>query len=203
MPNQTITLTTDADDGEYDGGGWFVSGFSNLIFVATPERSGWSFALTTSIPAGAAIVAAYFRVANNGAADSGANTLTLNVENVDPATNTIWSGTHIPPDADTGSIETYNLSEITWADGFYFGQSDTNPLDITQAIQDLVDTYGGIASGERVNIWLRETAGTGFPAFEDTSHASGRDPQLFIDWTDEPAEPAAETLHQVSTNLRW
>lgn len=183
MPNQTIVVADTANDGT-ESGGWFTTGFANINYVGGTDYIGFSFVLTTSIPAGSTILPSYLRCPG-GSDVSGSSTVEIGFEDVDPGTNTVWSGTHLPAGA-TVVTAAQQVGPVTWAaDTAYFGLGDAQATNLAAQIQELVDTFGGIASGERVNIRLRHVSGTGYLGVDDLSAPDEAFAvQLFIDWSE-------------------
>jgi hypothetical protein len=183
MPTYTITNTNE-DGNRGSSEGWLVSGFSNKIFVSDANYcGGWSFPIADQIPAGSTITSAYFRVSNDGGQDDTSNTVSVCVEDTDPATQAIFSSGNLPSLTTTGSIGFVTVGPVTWAMGYCFGSADLAPANLTTAVQALLDTYGTIEIGNRINITVVYSAGAGFPAFFDFDDAGTDEAQLIIEWT--------------------
>ena len=177
MPSQTITLSSDTNDG-YGAGSWDSSAPN---YLAANEDTGWSFAVTTQIPAGATISKAYLRI-NTNTTYSGSLISTLQVENADPATNTIWSGSHVAQGATcyTGATSaSWNCTD--YQNAWMFGESDSLPLNLSADVQSLVDNFGAIEVGHIINV-RHSSTGSG-PFIEIESAGETNSPALYIEWT--------------------
>lgn len=181
MPTQTITITATNDDGQESGGAWTASPATIYVDSGVTEVYGASFPITTTIPSGSTIVRAYFRV-NSGTDVATSSTVNLQTQSIDPAAAAQWATGNLPSNAT--ALRARNVGPVTWATNtWYFGEGEAQAQNIAADLQDLVDSYGGIASGERVNIFIEEVSGAGFVSFDDSSEGAN-DPQLFIEWTE-------------------
>lgn len=181
MANQTITLTDDADDGYTNTAGTV---FDNTApnYVDSNPGSGWSFPVVTQIPAGSTIDKCYMRV-NTNTTGSGSMTSTLKIENADPATNTAFATTTHMPAAGTffTGATSAGWNQVDYNNVWIFGEADSLPLNLTADMQALLDAFGTIEVGERINI--RHTS-PGSSLYKEIESAGGTNqPQLYIEWT--------------------
>ena len=182
-------IAADADDGEESGGGWSVGGYDDggMIYLAeadTDENAGLSWALP-AIAAGATINKEYVRVYDTANDNLGTISFVIRTEDSDPDTAVIWDEGHVP----TNNWINTDMAEQTQAfanDTWYFGEGDTKPLNINGDLQDLVDTYGAINSGDRQNIAIMpgDYAGSDWGNMEDYSDGGTNEAELYIDWTE-------------------
>lgn len=184
MPSQTLSITADAEDGWENNFGYHETA-GQLVVEAnsgagTQDWSGLSFFPTTAIPAGSTITKAYLSLYGN-AASSGSIAVRINVESANPP-HTAWSDTKLPSSGvRIGSGHT--APATVYAAGRYFGESDTNPLNLASSFQSLVDSYAPLAINERINIFL-DTADTTavYAVFDDSTDANT--PSLYLEWTE-------------------
>ncbi len=175
--SQTLTIVDTLDDGYQDGSS-FNTG---LVYFGNTNPGGFSFLATAQITAGSTINSVYirgFRVAD----DSGNSAAIIAVENAAPATNTRFSASHLP---DAATVFTANNSSaVNWIDyrnQYVFGSGDSLPVNIGSQIQSLLDTYGTINVGHRINVRITATAAS-YANMQDSEDGTS-DPQLIIDWT--------------------
>lgn len=171
MPTVTITIAAAADDGEDHGtldvpDTWATTGLgSNFAYVfqdaigAGADYEWWngSFLLGTgeNIPAGATINSAFLS-GQSGNDNSGTRAMEILVEDADPATNTAWSDSHLSNGATLYSAVA--VGNASWGNNIdVLGSGETNETDIAAAIQSLVNDYGAIDVGDRINILFRPT----------------------------------------------
>lgn len=197
MPSQTLTVAADNADGYESGGSWNVSGAGGFDYVQDAgvgyNAAAFSFVLTDQIPAGALVNSAYFR-ARTSTDVVGTITVNVQVENSDPATNTIPSGSHLP--STMTPVAAHSAGSITYViNTFYFGSADTNPVNIGSSIQTLVDSFGVLNIGDRINIFVEGTAGAGYTSFVDFTVGTNR-AQLTIDWL-----PPGDVLSDVGSTF--
>src|SRR5687767_1400545 len=152
MVDQTLPIADNLDDGYDTTSSWNASGFggAGIIFCGTGEGGGASFVLTAAIPSGSTAIAMRFRIRNRGADDSGSSTMRLETESANPTGLARFSGTKLPSSVTT--LRSRNIGPVTWADGYYFGASDTLPQNLVADLQDLINTYAGLEVGDRINI---------------------------------------------------
>lgn len=191
-------LGVNADDG-FDGyGDWNVDGLGGNNYCdeqgGDNNWPGWSWA-TPAIADNSTFNEAFFRAYND--THSGTVTANISVEDVDPASQTQWDADHLPRDASpiwqAGAADYADIGD----NQYYFGDGDEGEENIAGAFAALQTSYGEIASGDRINIYLEPGAsGSDFFGFTDYS-AAGNLPQLYIDWT-EPA--GGRTTKNTDTN---
>ena len=202
MPTQTLTIAATGNDGYQDSGTTFdTTPAVGAIYVfgpTIPENLGASFPVTTAVPAGSTINDCRFRVSNNGGDDGGASVVNPQMQNIDPTSAAVWSNSNLPSGAT--AVSAHNTASLTWAENFYFGASDTSPVQFASDLQTVIDAGGGIAVGERVNFFVEWVSGTGFPSFRDLDATGTSDMQLFIDWTEGGA--AALSIAPIIQNYR-
>uniref|UniRef100_A0A6M3L614 Uncharacterized protein n=1 Tax=viral metagenome TaxID=1070528 RepID=A0A6M3L614_9ZZZZ len=154
-----------------DGCSWATYFFSNVWFGYQDSNfPGWSFGLDGSIPSDATLTSAYFRARCLSSPQSTAYNSSLYIEDADPATNTVFSSSHLP--GGITHIRYYPNVRTTalTADAWYFGSGDNNPTDIKAAIQDLVDKYGVLEVDDIINITYRTD---GYSASSDAEFYKG------------------------------
>jgi hypothetical protein len=202
-------LSNTNEDGENTASTWYVDGFTNFIYCtcsAAPEFPAWSFSLS-ALAATVTVDSMYLRVYARESSATDA-IFTIRTEAVDPATQTIWSSTHLPSASTTGintlADQTRTFAVSTW----YFGASDTHPLDLAADLQDLLTAYGDIASGNRINFaMIPRSAAAGWVGLEDYSHAGANEAELLITYTAagswEPQVDAPEKIILVSPAMGW
>lgn len=186
MPTQTLNITANGNDVFwYSASTVDVSGLGGRIYISSfPEAAGFSFIATTQIPAGSTIDSAYLSISTAGTENTGTQTVAIAVEDADPTTNTVFVNPGHTPQAaafytaaSSGSIAMANSSTR-------FGNGQTGATNIAAAIQALLDEYGTIAIGERINLTARNTAGSGVLAMVDYSVSSTSAASLAITWTE-------------------
>jgi hypothetical protein len=178
MATQTLTITNDTNDG-YGAGSWDSSAPN---YLSVNEKCGWSFSVTSQITSGSTITKAYLRC-NTNAVFTGTLTSTIAAENADPATNTVWSGSHLADGATmlTGAT-TASWNCVDFQNVWMFGEADNRPADITADIQSLVNSFGAIEIGHIINIRHAAT-GAGGAYSEIESGGGTNQPELYIEWT--------------------
>jgi hypothetical protein len=180
MANQTLTITDTADDVLYNG-----TFYTQYLQWGDGNWGGASFVTTAQIPAGSTIDVAYFRCYLTGT-NTGRGTATLGVEQANPGTNTRFSsGTHPVHTATTytGVTSVYGY----WIDvdnAYAFGPSDGLPLSLASQIQSLLDEFGTINVGGRINIKITGSNpdASNYCRAEDYSDGANH-AQLYIEWT--------------------
>lgn len=182
MANQTLTIVDTLDDGYQNTGSNFDSGTCYIAEAANP--GGVSFVLTSEIPAGSTVSKTYIKLYCGTPRSGTGVTADFKFENADPATNTRWSNSHLP----IGATYLTTISSISFnmgsASGFHFHEADTGGLatNLSAAVQSLVNTYGTLAVGDRINICL-ETAAGAYLNIEDYGAAGTNHAELYIEWT--------------------
>ena len=199
MASQNLSITVDANDGaEVVGDAWYQQGQDDdTDYVGTydsndVEHAGWSFILTTEIPAGSTISKCYFSAYCLDISYAGDPEVALRIQDADPATVSVWSGSNLPSNAswvNDNAVAALQFAEDEW----FFGEGDTHATNQTTDMQALVDDYGTLEVGDIINICLFSEEATGGEdnevGFEDKDNAGGDEGSLIIEWT-EPA-PAA------------
>lgn len=160
-------IQADADDGYNSDGTWNLSDASVALYVSGSsynENGGLSWELP-AIPANATIQKMYIRLRSNDSQD-GTLSFTIQTEDVDPASQTIWSQAHLPSSSNTFINSQTTQSEAFASNTWYFGESDTHPINLNDDLQDLITKYGAINLGDRINIAIiqrsEEVVYTGF-----------------------------------------
>lgn len=183
MPSQTLSLVDDNADGFENQFGWGPTGAILIVDGAagpTDDRqSALSFVLTATIPAAAIFTKAYLRLNTDpGAGDT--VTINIQVEDADPASNTVPSNGHLPSDmVPVGSG--HSAGSIAYvANAWYFGEADIAPVNLATSFQTLIALYGELTAGHRVNVFLEGTT-TGSALFDDFSSANPG--TLYLEWT--------------------
>lgn len=203
MASQTIPQTSVTNCG-YDDGSWH-NGAGNfyltgaLDFVGGGTQVGaCSFSPTSTIPAGSTINSCYCRLYVT-ATNSGQFQAKFAFQAVAPGSAVIWSSTNRPVGA-TYKTAVGQSSLLNWPDysppTYAFGPSDNAALilDLKNALQPIVDSYGAINSGSLLNIAFAAhlTINSTYALLGDANGANP--PQLLIDWT----APAIVTLPPVA-----
>jgi len=153
-----IAISTNNDDGELytvDGGGTLYSGEGNEIWMGDwgagyPTYGFFRSTLPAAIPSGATINSGtILRIygASGPSWDSGSDCLEVMGEQSPDAPQA--SGT-APPTLTATVIRWPASGGLTWLIGGSY-----NEVDIAPIIQELVDDYGGLASGAHIQIWVR------------------------------------------------
>lgn len=176
MPSVTLSLLTTDDNGSDNAGVWT----SEACNVTTTRTIGFSFVSTLAIPAGATISAAYLRLYCDHD-DSGGMTLDIKIEDADPATNTRWQTGHLPSGG-TFYTPTSTGSFNSSTGQLYFGEGNNAATNIAAQLQALLNEYGKIEVGQRINIALAYTAGSGEVGFEALGDAGSNDATFSISW---------------------
>lgn len=187
-------LTTNDDDGCDSDGSWEVSGQGGINYCSEQgdydEFVGLSWELP-AIAAGSTISEMYMRIYATNGDQSGTVTMVIRTEDSDPASAVIWASGHLPSNASwiNTDMSFFDIaSNSTYWGKYLFGEGDTLPKNLNGDLQDLVDTYGAISSGDRINIALVPNAtGSDYKGFDDSSNGSN-DPQLSIEWTEGDGE---------------
>jgi hypothetical protein len=143
---------------------------------------GLSFPIVTEIPSGSTINKAYVSLYTDGYS-GGTCVFKCLVENSDPATAAVWGSSHLPSGGSwvaTNSNQSRAFSVDTW----YFGESETHPINLNSDVGTLLSTYGTLSVGDRINIAYIWQSG-GYTAFVDYNKPdySAYRAKLYIDWT--------------------
>jgi hypothetical protein len=179
MSTQTLDIIDTLDDGYKDGASFNVTDG----FFGGTNQCGLSFVTTASIPAGSTINAAHVRFYRT-ATQSWSNAVRVRVENADPASNTRFSGTHMPDVATYyASDSTISVNMIDYQNRYILGVADDLPIALGPRVQSLVTDFSGIPNGGRLNVCIDAATGADFASFEDLAAAGGHPAQFFIDWT--------------------
>lgn len=161
-------------DGYQGSSGW-STGFGGELYCSSlsfDEWGGFGWDLS-SIPDGSTIDSAYISGLCN--VTNGSVTLRIAIEDADPSTNTPWSDSHLPKISSGASYiwESANITRSFSAGVQYFGNGENAETDISEGLQNLIDTYGGLGW---VNFALRPiSSGSSFVGFEDVSDSSALD----------------------------
>ena len=152
------TLVADEDDGtRYPDNSWH---FNDAVNETNYERTiGFSWvapALVSSVTIDGCWVRGYVTGATNTAI-----TLRWGMENADPATNTRWSSSHVPGYGPTGYVGLISCASRNYytsgLNRYYWGDGDTEAVNMASHLQSLLASYGDIAAGDRLNFGLMET----------------------------------------------
>jgi hypothetical protein len=181
--DQTLQITTDANDGCESGLGWVNNADGYVEFGGGGGECGFSFLLTTEIPSGATIDAAYLGLTNTGD-NNGAHTIAIHLEDADPASVANFDNSTEKP-SDKSWLAGVSTGSRTYSSGSYFGDGETGATDIASLIQSVVTSYGTLAIGERLNFMIDATAGDmgAYSQWEDFSNAGTGHATLYIEWT--------------------
>lgn len=173
MASQTLNVIEDAHE-RNTGTGYTDSNSSiRMDDGATIQFiGGFYFELSTAIPSGATIDNAYITLEMNG---TGEPDVTIHMEDVADADDFTTT-------ADVAS-RTPTTAGASWSDSGLTGSQDSP--SIAGAIQELVDTYTGLASGAGVMVLVIPN-GNGTTAFRSDSleTGSGTPADLYIEWTE-------------------
>lgn len=195
--SRTLTIANNNDDGEQDPFNNWTATNSTIYAGANPliNYIGLSFVLQDNIAATCEFTAAYPRLYSTDT--DGSLAVNVGVENANPATNTIWSGTHLPSGALIVGTGT-NIAATSYGNGnWYFGEGDTNAVNLAAALNTLLAATGPWSSGGRINIRFVGTSGSGYAGFQDSSGGSN-DPQLALEWTCDSEEPQPPEITSVT-----
>lgn len=189
-----ISIAANGDDGNVFDGTYSPNGddgSSDWIGADGTKRQ-WGyfrFALPSAIPSGATIEAGTkieLYGTDSYAWDSGSEYLQVYTQqSADSA------------QVSSGSEPTVTTAVVRWpaSGGLSWSTSQYNEIDITAVIQELVDDYGGLASGAHIQIWVAGPAAqTGWLACRDYNGAAGANvAKLTIVYT-AGGEPPAATI---------
>lgn len=196
----TLTISNTNEDGEQDPFGMWNATAGTLYASADPFENfiGLSFTLDQNIDSNCTFSGAYIRL---WAIDTdGAVTLNIGVEDADPTTNTIWSDTHLPSGASIvgggSAVSSTTYANNTW----YFGSGDTNATNLASALNTLMGSTGPWVSGERLNVRVVGTAGSGYLGVQDSGNGTN-DPTFSLAWTCSGGEPAPPEVDSVTPSM--
>ena len=154
------TIAAGADDGQlHYSGGWLIDNTGQLAYFgrwsSNPEFVWLRFTLGATIPSGATIDSA--NLACYGYSDHNVHDWWAYVTESGDAPNPA-DASYRPSWASSGHTTTYPAAE-EGAGAFHdttgdWAASAWNTKDIKTLIQHLVDTYGGLASGAHIVVWL-------------------------------------------------
>jgi len=184
-------VQANADDGELTdvtGSQWEINGsFDNRDYVwdgSGGDNGSVAFSWQVpAIPASSRAIAMYVRVYSIDS--SGDTEFNFRVQDVDPASAVIWSGSNLPGTGASwvwqGSALNNSHSASTW----YYGESDTYPTDLGGAIDNLHSSYGDIELNDRINIALYPNIDSGGDYFSIQDFNEGsNEAELYIEWTE-------------------
>ena len=190
------SIQADADDGE-DYYGWYINGSgTNLIFCDSTSGqisyTGFSWTMP-AIPDGATIDNCFIRAycdTHNNEMD-----LAIAFEDADPASNTVWSSSHLLSSASWNWTSSTIVCPDVGDNRYYFGSGDEEEIDIAAGLQSMLDDYEGFASGDRINIGFlpQNVPTTANMAFADYGGGTNL-AQLYIAWTESSLDPDNDAL---------
>jgi hypothetical protein len=162
-------------------------------FTSTYEPNCFQFVLPSAIPSGATINSAYFSLydRDGGAADDHACHATW-VAVMDGADPTFPTTTGERPSYAGGSTTSYpntdpNVTPTNWIawDTSSWSGGVEHQVTITSLIQYLVNTYGGLASGAKIVVWVDgDDAYNGYESsYMPQDAGGGTEPHLSITYT--------------------
>ena len=176
------SIAADADDGTKDGASWSYMGTVNENTYERVIGFSWQApALAATVTINGCYVRGYVPVAYNAA-----QTLRMGMENADPATNTRWSSSHLPGYGPTGYVGLISCASRNYSlavNQYYWGDGDTEALNLASHLQSLLTTYGDIAAGDRLNFALMASVYTAAYVFVRDSNQVTNPPQLKITYT--------------------
>lgn len=197
---QALAIQSDADDGELEtSGDYGINGFAqqgeanNAIFMGgydTDERPGegltfgyFRFALQAGLPAGATVERAQLRVyATDQFWWDASDFLWIALE--DSADAAVISAIADAPLRAggrplTATVRWPEAGALDWTFDTWHETSDFGTL-----LQELVDRYGGLATGAHVQVFVYRDGGTtnGEVAVEDFSHPATHHAELVVEW---------------------
>lgn len=185
--DQTVTVAAGGDDGYWEPTQTAFQNTPNTLRVgkdpsASTERATFlTFQLTADIPAGATIVDAHLDLYCDQTPTGSGHSMVVSVDDSDDSS--------APSSASNADGRTW-IDGPTWADTFALDTRFDSP-NLDTEIQQLVDTYGGLASGAGITFKLRDANAVAnnrlvtFESYEGASAAGDttRRGNLYIEWT--------------------
>lgn len=207
MPTIGPIACTDDLEIYWNSGVWNLGNAYFGRYNSNYEPGCFEFVLPSAIPAGATINSAYFSLYDtdgSGADDHSCHAAWVGVTNNADATFPTTIGER--PSYAGGSTTTYPNTDpnvtptnwIAWDTSSWSGRVE-HQITITALIQYLVNTYGGLASGATIVIWVEgDDAWDGLESsYISVETGGGEEAHLYVDYT-----AGAVTLDQEGFRFR-